>query len=122
MSPLFEEPIKYMTFYNNTDLPVLLSSWKDRSSILSEERIGPQEKKVIHSSVGEWHLSSMFERGGDREAWKNAGLENHLIIGKFRSQPCISGNYSWMEYDKPFDCIYSESDLGGLITFIRSST
>jgi len=86
--------------------------------------IRPQEKKFLHSSVGEWHMDSMFPAGEDRDLWENAGLGNHLIIGKFRSDPCASGNYSWMEYYEPFDCIYStvndDEKAKGLITFVMN--
>ena len=47
----------------------------------------------------------------DRKIWKDNGLEKHLIIGKFRSSPCASGNYSWLDYDEPFQCIYTKLDV-----------
>jgi hypothetical protein len=115
------EPIKYIWFHNDTDLPILISAWSDGSNILQQTRISPQEKRIVHSSVGEWHMDSMFEAGYDREAWATAGLENHLVIGKFRSSPCASGNYSWMEYYEPFDCIYTKTDNSlDLVTFIKN--
>ena len=87
-------------------------------------QIGPDEKKILHSSVGEWHMDSMFNDHSDCDIWKTAGLGKHLIIGKFRSDPCASGNYSWMEYYEPFECVYSEiansgDEVKGLITFVH---
>lgn len=119
---IFGEPNKYIYFKNNTDLPVQVGSWVDGSNTMQFVYVGAGENWMIHSSVGEWHIDSMVE---DRSAWTKAGLEKHLIVGKFRSDPCMSGNYSWMEYYEPFDCIYSETtseNVKGLITFTRSST
>lgn len=122
--PLFGEPIKYMYFENKTKLPLQISSWVDGSNTMKTIRVGPGEKWMIHSSVGEWHMDSMFYSGPDCDLWTKAGLGKHTIIGKFRSQPCASGNYSWMEYDEPFHCTYSEiadEQVKGLILFTKSS-
>lgn len=118
------QSIKYINFKNKTDLPVQICSWIDGSNTMKTIRVGPGEILTIHSSVGEWHMDSMFDSGPNRDAWTKAGLKKHLIIGKFRSQPCALGNYSWMEYNEPFECIYkSEADdcEMGLITFTKSS-
>ena len=119
---MFGEPTKYIYFHNDTDLPVQISAWVSGSNTLQVARIGPNEKNILHSSVGEWHLDSMFENKEDRNIWINAGLETHLIIGKFRSDPCAMREYSWMEYNEPFKCIYSETNeqIKGLITFIKT--
>jgi hypothetical protein len=119
--PIFDEPIKYIYFHNTTDLPVQICRWITGSNTLKSTRVGPKEKHLLHSSVGEWHMDSMFSDDADCEIWKNAGLGKHHIIGKFRSKPCIQGEYSWMEYYEPFDCIYSEPDScgRGMITFIK---
>jgi len=119
---LFGEPIKYIYFQNDTDLPLQISRWTTGSNMLKTTRIGPKEKQLLHSSVGEWHMDSMFSEGDDRNAWTNAGLSKHHIIGKFRSNPCASGDYSWMEYYEPFDCVYTESnnEVKGLITIIKN--
>jgi hypothetical protein len=118
---LFGEPTKHIYFNNTTDLPLQICRWITGSNTLKSTRIGPHEKHLLHSSVGEWHIDSMFSEDADCEIWKNAGLEKYGIIGKFRSDPCIQGNYSWMEYYEPFHCIYSEteSEVKGLITFIK---
>lgn len=118
---IFGEPIKYIYFHNNTDLPLQICRWTTGSNTLKSTRIGPNKKHLLHSSLGEWHMDSMFGDDADCELWKAAGLEKHSIIGKFRSEPCIQGNYSWMEYYEPFDCIYSETygEVKGLITFIQ---
>ena len=110
---------QYIQFYNSTYLPVLINAWIN--SQIHQTRIGPQEQRLLYSTVGEWYLDSMFANNEDRELWIKAGLKNHHIIGKFHSDPCIQGEYSWMEYDEPFDCIYTETTdaIKGLITLVR---
>jgi len=64
-------------------------------------------------------MDSMFYSDDDRKPWIDAGLEKHRIIGKFRSSPCARGDYSWMEYDEPFHCVYRYDEnqtVAGLIT------
>ena len=106
----YGEIIKYIYFENKTDLPLQISCWVDGSNKLEMMRLGPKESTILHSSVGEWHIDSMFTCPKDRKLWTDKGLKNHLIIGKIRSQPCIQGNYAWMEYDQPFGCIYTKND------------
>jgi hypothetical protein len=112
----------YIKFYNNTDLPVLVTAWISHKTL--QTRVGPQEVFILYSTVGEWHLDSMFTNKEDRKLWIKAGLEKHHSIGKFRSDPCASGDYSWMDYDEPFDCIYSETseEIKGLITLVQKPT
>jgi hypothetical protein len=121
---MFGEPIKYIYFENKTDLPVQIGSWVDGSNTMKMVRIGPGEKWMLHSSVGEWHMDSMFEDSTDRDLWAVAGLKHHHIIGKFRSEPCASGDYSWLEYRGPFECTYNKlcEDVRGLITLTKLST
>jgi hypothetical protein len=113
--------IKQIHFHNTTELPVMIDSWVDGSNKFYSQRIGAGEKVLIHSSIGEWHIHSMFTDTEDRKLWVENGLGKYLLIGKFRSKPCASGNYAWMEWDDYFECIYSENeseDVKGLITFI----
>jgi hypothetical protein len=124
--------IKYIHFHNDSDLPLLIDSWVDGSSILSTIKIEPREKRIIHSSVGEWHIHSMFAPSSeDRKIWCENGLGEHIQIGKFRSDPCVSGNYSWLE-SVLFECIYSEittleipetkKNVRGIMTFSQKKT
>ena len=111
---------KYIQFHNHSDLPVMINSWIDGSNILQGVLVNPHETSTLHSSVGEWHIHSMFTNSKDRNSWKDIGLGNFLDVGKFRSQPCESGNYSWMSDSTKFACIYSKTtygDICGLITF-----
>lgn len=118
---MWSEPVKYIYFHNKTDVPVSISSWVDGSNTMHSFVAPPQKNILIHSSVGEWHLDAMFQSDEDSAIWKEKGLEKYLLVGKFRSQPCASGNYSWMKYDK-FECVYSELEdsknaVKGQITF-----
>ena len=98
----------YIHFHNDTDLPVIIDSFVDNSNILQHFRIGPREKFLLHSSVGEWHVNAMLNKE-DRKIWDdNPNLKHVILIGKFRSDPCARGNYSWLEYDNLYSCIYTE--------------
>jgi hypothetical protein len=116
---LFSESPMYIRFHNDTDLPIQINAWIKGSNTLHECRVGPKTDVLLHSSVGEWHMDSMFYSDEDRKPWIDAGLEKYRIIGKFRSSPCAQGDYSWMEYDEPFHCVYSydkNQTVAGLIT------
>jgi len=117
---LFSEAPMYIRFLNDTDLPIIINAWVKGSNTLDHCVVRPKTNILLHSSVGEWHMDSMFDAlTEDRQLWIDAGLEKQRIIGKFRSSPCIQGYYSWMEYDEPFECIYSYDKnqiLPGLIT------
>ena len=118
--------VKYIHFHNNTDLPICIDSWVDYSDCLSKMdqfRIEPREKRVMYSSVGEWHLNCMFNSCEDRQIWEDNGFSGCINIGKFRSNPCVSGDYSWME-DDLFECVYSElqNPVKGVITFSIKNT
>jgi len=107
---------KSILFHNNTDLPLMIDSWVEHSSTLQSLRIGPREKMIIYSSVGEWLLNSMFPEEEDRAIWKEKSFSKYLNLGKFHCEPSASGNYSWMENDDLFDCVYSNIDEP-MITF-----
>jgi hypothetical protein len=119
---MFGETIKFIHFHNDTDLPVMIDSWVDGSNTLKCLRVGPREKLIIHSSVGEWHINAMLSKE-DRKLWNDHPKLSHVIlIGKFRSQPCASGDYSWMEQDGLYDCLYSKletpiENVEGVMTF-----
>jgi hypothetical protein len=103
-----EKP-KYIHFHNSTHLPLNVRSWVNGSNTLQCVKIEAGIKCILHSSVGEWHLDSMFYDDIDQQRWK--GLERHTIVGKFWSKSSIFGEYSSMEYDEPFHCIYDEVEL-----------
>ena len=94
-----------INFYNDTDSDVWVETWITEKSTLQKFQIKSKEQKIIISCVGEWHLMA---------------CNGYNYIGKFRSDPCASGNYSWME-KIGYNCEYttsSENDLG-LITLSK---
>ena len=42
---MFGQTIKYIYFHNNTDLPLMISSWVDGSNTLKSAKITPTKKK-----------------------------------------------------------------------------
>lgn len=118
---MYEPEVKYIRFHNTTNLPVIIESWVDGSNILQCATVKAGEKLLLHSSVGEWHMTTMFgiEQADQYRQWKDAGLQHYTYIGKFRSRPCAMGEYSWLENNKIFRCHYTQGDGDdyGLITF-----
>jgi len=106
---------KYIYFHNNTDLPIMVDSFVDNSIFSVSIKVNPREKLILYSNVGEWHMHSMFESIEDRQIWGENGLGNCVIVGKFRSDPCASGNYSWLE-DNRFECVYETLENKGVIS------
>jgi len=116
--------VKEIEFYNSTELPVMVDAWIDDSTSLHSSRIDAGEKIILYSSIGEWHIHSMFTDTEDRKLWVENGLGKYLLIGKFRSKPCASGNYTWMEWDDIFACEYKEYHVEGelkrIVTLIQN--
>jgi hypothetical protein len=117
--------IKYIQFHNATDLPIQICAFVDGSNELKCQVVDAGVKLVLHSSVAEWHMDSMFESSEHRKIWEDAGLEKYCNVGKFRSSPCAMGNYYWMEYNEPFNCAYvdinhEDTNYKGLITLTRN--
>ena len=121
----FAQTIKYINFHNDSELPLNIDSWIDCSNTLQTITIESGRKLILNSSVGEWHLQSMFINPDKRKMWCEKGLDAVLTIGKFRSQPCCLGNYVWLDYNSIFECVYSElpddvdseNKIRGLMTF-----
>jgi hypothetical protein len=65
----------------------------------------------------------MFENlSEERKIWIEKGFSKYTNIGKFRSSPCASGNYSWLHHEDIFECIFSkiessENEVNGQISF-----
>jgi len=101
---------KLINFHNNTSEVIIIEAWTDVMPGLSSfksKTVSPGKKLAIYSSVGEWHISN----------------NSYRDIGKFRSDPCASGNYSWLE-NEDYKCVYTktsgnENDIIGLISFSK---
>jgi hypothetical protein len=123
---MFGKTTEYIRFRNNTDLPINVGGFQDGR--LKEVKVGPFVEVILRSSVGEWHLDSMFQNDEDCKAWEDRGLQKYHTVGKFRSDPCALGNYSWMEYDDGvFECVYTEllsteDGIKGHITLERTTS
>lgn len=120
------EVIGHIIFNNKTDLPFEVSTWKKVMDGLSEfksEKVNPGEKLLLdNSTVGEWHIELPNE-DEDYQKWTEKGLKSGYMkpnevyhqIGKFRSQPGVSGKYSWINGTDIFICEHTidlESKIG----------
>jgi hypothetical protein len=89
-------------FMNETDLPIMVGAFlqvTEGLNRLEEILVMPNEETIIYSLTGEWFLSNHFDEQEYKDIWINKGLNKIYDIGKFRIQPCISGQYSWMDTD-----------------------
>ena len=94
----------FATFINNFELPVNIETWQPICFGFSEMKIitvNPGEKIIMGSETGEWLINSFIYDKDICHQWKATGYESSLgqVIGKFRDQPCIRGDYSWMCID-----------------------
>ena len=94
--------IKTAPFINETDLPIevsgliqVLPGLNKLDSIV----VMPNEKCTIRSITGEWFLTTHFNESKYRVMWAEKKMETMYTIGKFRNEPCIRGDYSWMDTD-----------------------
>jgi hypothetical protein len=72
---------------------------------------------VLPTSTGEWYLQTFLDKEYADE-WNEAKINPGYQIGKFRSKPSASGDYSWIDYDNsPFDIIYDNKNHTA--TFIK---
>jgi hypothetical protein len=106
-----------LLFKNNCKvLPVMISSWKDRSDGISEysqTEIPPNTEIEVRSSVGEWVIGSLFRNKEAIELWESHHLDFTSSLAKFRSNPCVIGNYTWNFSDNRFHLEYKE----GVVTW-----
>ena len=107
-----------MIFVNDTDLPIIISSWREKMPGLSEYidiTILSKTQQTVYSDVGEWILGSQFFVKEYDDQWKNEGLTQYGRIAKFRNRPCASGNYTWNFIEESFILEHNE----GVITWSR---
>jgi hypothetical protein len=107
-----------MVFVNDTDLPIIVSSWMEQIPGLSEYKdltILSKTTETVYSDVGEWIIGSEFWNKEQSDQWKNEGLSQYGRIAKFRNKPCASNNYTWNFIEEYF--ILEHAD--GVITWSR---
>ena len=113
------KPIKYSPmFINNSGLPINLETWQTilpGLDSLNSVLVKSGEQIVLPSTTGEWYLQTYLDKEFADE-WKANGYRTGDRVGKFRSKPCISGNYSWIDEDQ-FDIIYDKENHTA--TFIK---
>ena len=88
-----------LIFKNDSDLPIILSSWNYDSIellIYKNKTVLPNTECIINDSLGEWFLSTPYENEEHLQIWIDKQLEYNYEIGKFRSNSCIMGSNSWM--------------------------
>jgi hypothetical protein len=107
-----EELAKYFpTFINNSGLPINLETWQPDGPGLETTKtvlVKSGEKIVLPTSTGEWYLQAFLDKEYADE-WEAAKINPGYQIGKFRSKPCASGDYSWMD-DDHFQIIYDHQN------------
>jgi hypothetical protein len=108
--------IKTIDFFNSTIFPIFIEGWTRTHT--HEQIVYPNETCKISSETGEWYIHKMFcsDHKEAKEFWKSMGydkLDNYL--GKFRSEPCYRGDYSWMNINE-FNAIYDN----GMIIFVMN--
>jgi len=107
--------IKSILFYNSTIFPVFVEGWKRNQTY--EQFVHPNEHCTVYSESGEWYIHKMFcsDNKEALEFWKKMVPEiTYSYLGKFRSEPCYQGDYSWMEYNM-FDAVHDN----GMIIFVQ---
>jgi hypothetical protein len=91
-----------LLFVNNTHMPIIVSSWiriMDGLSELKDIIIEANTESTVKSDVGEWILSSLFIKEEHKTLWEKEELLFSSRIAKFRSKPCINGDYTWVFID-----------------------
>ena len=103
--------IQTAIFINETDLPIEVSGLIQVMvglNKLDSKVVMSNEECTIRSLTGEWYLSTHFNDPKYRVMWARKKIESMNSIGKFRIEPCISGEYSWMDNDK-FTVTFSDN-------------
>ena len=100
-------------FVNKTNLPILVESLNIVCEGLQELKIvcvESYEEKVVYSITKEWYVTTYFYDQEVIKKWKENNLKIGERIGKFRSVPSYSNEYSWMNVDL-FDIIYDDNKI-----------
>ena len=99
-----------MTFKNDTDYAIVVSSWIDKGGLTKniDKVIPPHTEEIVTSDVGEWILGSLFYDEEYSKNWKSAGLPIESRLAKFRSEPCYRGDYTWNFIKDQFDLKYQD--------------
>ena len=131
--------MQYITFVNNTPFPVMVETWKSNgiyglselSGVIVNEyheikciylpdpclysinsptttAVNPKEL-TLYSITGEWYINSLFTDPDISARWKTHKLPQ-TEIAKFRTSPCASGDYFWMNIENHFNMYYNKME------------
>jgi hypothetical protein len=104
-------------FINKTDLPIMVEAFNQVGvdsglNKLVSVLVMPNEECKIRSITGEWFLTTYFNDSKYKKMWADKNMRDICDIGKFRNDPCIQGEYSWLETD-----LFKVSYLDNVKTF-----
>jgi hypothetical protein len=101
-----------ITFFNNTNIPVSLETWQRKCrglSVYNDICVKNGGSITMESVTGEWFITTYVYGKEIQEQFKTAGHQLGMEIGKFRDNPCIRGDYSWLDDDRlPFKIEYKD--------------
>lgn len=101
-----------MQFFNNTELPITVSSWMKKSTGLSQyidTTILPNTIVTVYSDVDEWIIGSIFYKKEFDDKWKKENLPQLSRLAKFTNKSSISGNYTWNFIESHFVLEYKDN-------------
>jgi hypothetical protein len=114
--------MKQIYFHNNTDVPIMIDYWIDETWVeniccSNSIKIEPREKRMIHSSLGQWNLHSEFHNSQDTKIWKDKGLDILNPVGNIACNPNTKEKYTFINYDIFSLELYQEENNYAIITF-----
>lgn len=74
----------------------------------TNETVTPPET-TLYSITGEWYINSLFTDQDISARWKTHKLPQ-TEIAKFRTSPCASGEYFWMNIENYFNMYYNKTE------------
>jgi len=89
----------FVTIINESPIPINVETWSSFCFGLSEMKsitLKPGERKIMSSQTGEWLINTYLF---DKELCNQfvvAGYTEGKVIGKFRIDPAIRGENTWM--------------------------
>ena len=128
-----ESTVIISKFKNDSIYPVIIESFKllpnnPHISKIFEVRVLPQQEIILEGDLDEWKIHNYFSKN-DKEAYtiwkeyydKKSKMKlcrfSNTYLGKFRTLPCASGDYSWMDDDN-FNAKFTNETLDENITII----
>lgn len=98
----------FVTIINDSPIPINVETWQSLWFGFSEMKsitLQPGKREIMASETGEWIINTYIF---DKELCNQfliAGYTPGKVIGKFRSEPAISGENTWL-CDDDFKIVY----------------